>query len=190
MSRRHDKSWPRRRRRIHGCRLPGVIVARWYLANNQIAAARAELEQVVATLPDEPEAYALLGELAWRDRRIAETEMLFREALARAQLLKGFAGPQGGSRGRGPRRVWRRWPKRGRQWSTARDELAAWIKLDEKNPNAHQRLGYALFHLGKPKEALAEFQAAAKLNPEFIAGDCAGQTVCRSGRSGECHASS
>jgi tetratricopeptide (TPR) repeat protein len=146
---------------------PGVILARWYVANNQIASARAELEQVVATLPDEPEPYTILGELAWSDRRIAEAELLFREALARAQSLKGsparkvdvevlaHAGLATVAEAR-------------RHWPTARDELAAWIKLDEKNPNAHRRLGYALYHLGKPKEALAEFQMAARLNPEFI----------------------
>jgi tetratricopeptide (TPR) repeat protein len=145
---------------------PAVIVARWYLANNQTAAGRTELEQVIAALPDEPEPYALLGELAWGDRRIAETELLFREAIARAQTIKNSPARRADvetTAHAGLATV----AEARRRWSTARDELAALIKLDEKNPNAHQRLGYALFQLGKPKEALAEFQAAARQNADF-----------------------
>ncbi|HEX4145960.1 MAG TPA: tetratricopeptide repeat protein [Pirellulales bacterium] len=146
---------------------PGVMLARWYLANNQIALARAELEQVVETLPDEPEAYGLLGELAWRDRRIAETELLFRESLARAQSIKTSAARKTEAEAQARAGLATVAEARGR-WDTARDELAAWIKLDDTNPNPHQRLGQALFHLGKPKEAFTEFQTAAKANPEFV----------------------
>jgi len=151
-------------------RLPaaGVVLARWYLANNQTAAARAELEQVVEMLPDEPEPYALLGELAWRDRRIAEADLLFREALAKAQGLK--SPPARNAEVEAQARAGLATVAEARkQWSTARDELTAWIRIDEKNPNPHQRLGYSLFHLGQPKEALAEFQTAGKQNPDLIA---------------------
>ncbi len=146
----------------------GVIVARWCLANNQIPQARAELEKVVELEPGEPEAYALLGDLAWRDRRIAETELLFREALTRAGALKGSAARKAEAEAQAHAGLATVGEARSR-WPVARDELAAWAKADEKNPIPHERLGVALFQLGKPKEALAEFQTAGKLNTDFIA---------------------
>ena len=145
---------------------PGVIIARWHLANHQIGPMRAELEQVVAQAPAESEPYALLGELAWRDGRIAETELLFREALVRSRAIKDptrkAAAESEGHAGLASV------AERRKRWSAARDELAAWAAVDEKNPIPHQRMGLALFRLGKPKEALAEYQTAAKQNRELV----------------------
>ncbi len=108
----------------------------------------------------------MLGELAWRDGRIAETELLFREALVRSRAIKDptrKAAAEGQAHA-GLATV----AERRQRWSAARDELAAWAAVDEKNPNPHQRMAVALFRLGQPKEALAEYQTAAKQNGDLV----------------------
>jgi tetratricopeptide (TPR) repeat protein len=145
---------------------PGVILARSFLATNQTVPARAELDAVIAATPGEPEAYLILGELDWRDRRIPEAELLFRESLARARSVKD---PDRKTEVEGQAHAGLATVAEARQrWAVARDELSAWSALDEKNPIPHQRLGNALFRLGKTKEALGEFQTAAKRNNDLI----------------------
>ena len=51
------------------------------------------------------------------------------------------------------------------QWPLAQEHLAAWLKAEPASAAAHQRLGKALFHESKVKEAYQEFQAAAKADP-------------------------
>ena len=147
---------------------PGVILARAYLAQKQVPQARAELEEVVAKSPQDPEPYALLGELAWRERRVAETDLLFRQALACAKGMEGSAERKADAEAQAHAGLATVAEARG-QWEAAFEELTAWAALDARNPFPHQRLGAALHHLGKREEAIAEFETAGKLNPDFTA---------------------
>ena len=162
----------------------GVIVARWYLANNQIAQARSELEQVVARTPGEPEPYAMLGELGLARSADCGNRAVVPRGAGASRFAQGLCRPQGGSRGPGSRRIGDGGRARS-QWSMARDELAAWVMLNEKNPIPHQRLGNALFHLGKAKDAFAEFQTAGKLDPEFTAETALAKSYEESGNRAE-----
>ena len=52
-------------------------------------------------------------------------------------------------------------------WSTAREHLLAWLETDPKNGPARQRVGRALFALGKPDEAFRQLQQAATDDPKL-----------------------
>jgi tetratricopeptide (TPR) repeat protein len=145
----------------------GVMLARWFLANRQVVAARAELEQVILQEPEDPESYIVFGELAWQDRRIAEADMLFQTAWQRCVKLRGEPARQRDLEIRvhaGLATV----AEARKQWDAARDALSVWLKLDETNPIIHQRLGMTFFYQDDLNRALDEFHEVAKRNAGFL----------------------
>jgi tetratricopeptide (TPR) repeat protein len=146
---------------------PGVMMAMLWLNVNQLLPARAELEQTAVKFPADPEPYLMLADLAFQDRRVTDSAVLFDRA---TQLTAAFE--ENAKRKRdfeircnaGTAAV----AEARRQWEAAQKNLTAWIALDPDNAGAHFRLGNVLFRLGKEQEALAQFQEARKLDAKAL----------------------
>ena len=146
---------------------PGVMMAMLWLSANQLAPARAALEETTVKFSGDPEPYLMLADLAFQERRVTDSSVLFDRA---TQLTTAFAEN----------------PKRKRdfeirchagtaavaearsQWETAQKHLTAWLALDPDNAGAHFRLGNVLFRIGKETEALDEFKQARKLDANAL----------------------
>jgi len=134
---------------------------------NRVAEARSELEEKVNKFPADPEPFLMLGDLAFQDRRITESSLLFNKA---TDLTKTFM--------ENPKRK-RDFEIRGnaglaavaearRQWDVARKHIEAWMALDPDNASARQRLGIVLFQLGEEEKALEQFRESKKLDPKSL----------------------
>ncbi len=146
---------------------PGVMMAMLWLSANQLAPARAALEETAVKFPGDPEPYLMLADLAFQERRVTDSSVLFDRA---TQLTAAFAenpkrkrdfeirchaGTAAVAEARG-------------QWETAQKQLTAWLALDPDNAGAHFRLGNVLFRIGKETEALDEFKQARKLDANAL----------------------
>ncbi|MFN9367987.1 MAG: tetratricopeptide repeat protein, partial [Planctomycetia bacterium] len=153
------------RARANNPKLPpvGVMMATLWLSVNQIGPARGELEDAVIKHATDPEAFLMLADIGFQERRISDAAVLFEKATT---LTGGFtenpkrkrdfeircnAGNAAVAEGR-------------RQWETAQKYLKAWLDLDPDSIGAHQRMGIALFKLDKEADALAQFREAKKLD--------------------------
>jgi len=146
---------------------PQVILASWFSAVNQVALARSALEQAVIEEPNDPEAYALLGEMAVRGRMMAEAELLYKKAL---ELGKGAKAPSerlatvrkrslGGLAATAESQ---------QDWKGAQQHLEALLAEAPKDAGALEQLGRVLFQQKKADEALERFRQAAKLDESLI----------------------
>ena len=59
---------------------PGVMMAMLWLSVNQLPPARAELEQTVVKFATDPEPFLMLADLAFQDRRVTDSSVLFDRA--------------------------------------------------------------------------------------------------------------
>ena len=157
------------RARNNNAKLPpaGVMMAMLWLNVNQLLPARAELEQTTAKFPTDPEAYLMLADLAFQDRRVTDSAVLFERATLLTSTfeenpkrkrdfeIRGHAGTAAVAEAR-------------EQWADAQKQLEAWIALDPDNAGAHFRLGNVLFRLEQEQAALAEFQEARKLDANAL----------------------
>jgi len=146
---------------------PGVMMAMLWLSVNQLMPARAELEQTVVKFPADPEPYLMLADLAFQDRRVTDSAVLFDRAneltaafdqnpkRQRDFQIRSEAGTAAVAEAR-------------REWDKAFKHLKAWIELDPDNAGAHFRLGNVLFRLDKQDEAIAEFREARKLDEKAL----------------------
>jgi tetratricopeptide (TPR) repeat protein len=146
---------------------PGVMMAMLWLSVNQLMPARAELEQTVVKFPTDPEPYLMLADLAFQDRRVTDSSVLFDRA---TQLTGPYAENPKRKRdfeircNAGTAAV----AEARRQWESAQKYLTSWIGLDPDNAGAHFRLGNVLFHLGKESEAVDQFREARKLDSNAL----------------------
>mgnify|MGYP006272447125 CR=1 FL=1 len=143
---------------------PGVMMASLWLAANQVPAARRDLDVTVATFPEDPEAYLVLADLDFQDRRITEAALLFERATqltekfdANAKRKRDFqircaAGTAAVCEARG-------------EWDAALAQIEKWVEIDPDSAGARQRLANTLFHLDRADESLAAFREARKLDP-------------------------
>lgn len=142
---------------------PGVMMATLWLAVNQIQPAREELETTVVKYAADPEAYLKLGDLAFGEGRITDSDQLFEKA---TELTAAYTENPKRKRdfeircAAGSAAV----AERRRQWEKAQKYLAAWIELDPDTAGSRVRMGNALFQLGKESEALEQFREAKKLD--------------------------
>ena len=146
---------------------PGVMMAMLWLSVNQLGPARAELEEAVVKFPADPEPYLMMGDLAFQERRITDSSVLFDKATGltasyadNAKRKRDFeircaAGAAAVAEAR-------------KQWETAQAQLTKWLELDPDNASAHQRMGIVLFQLNKPQEALEQFREAKKLDEKAV----------------------
>jgi tetratricopeptide (TPR) repeat protein len=153
------------RARSNNPKLPpvGVMMATLWLSVNQIGPARGELEDAIVKQGVDPEAYLMLADLAFQERRISEAAVLFEKATTlsggfteNAKRKRDFdircnAGNAAVAEGR-------------KQWEVAQKYLKAWLDLDPDSVGGHQRMGVTLFQLGKETEALGQFREAKKLD--------------------------
>jgi tetratricopeptide (TPR) repeat protein len=138
-----------------------LILARLLFGANQVAPARRALEQAAMEAPDEPEVYLTLGSLALGEGRISDARLNFDQVLALAHAGRGdtdktkllrreaLAGLATVAEARG-------------DWKMAQERLKAWLELDPKNGQLRERLGRALFLLGKTDDAFAALTQAVK----------------------------
>ncbi|NDC63602.1 MAG: hypothetical protein EBZ59_06360 [Planctomycetia bacterium] len=146
---------------------PGVMMSMLWLSVNQLAPARAELEDTVVKFPKDPEPYLMMGDLAFQDRRITDADVLFGKATQltaeytdNAKRRRDFeircnAGSAAVAEAR-------------KLWDVAQKHLQAWLDLDPDNASAHQRMGIVLFQLNKQTDALAQFREAKKLDEKAV----------------------
>ena len=146
---------------------PGVMMAVLWLSVNQLQPARAELEATAVRFPQDPEPYLMLGDIAFQERRITESAVLFEKAAVLAGSfdenpkrrrdfeIRASAGNAAVAEAR-------------RQWEQARTQLARWLELDPENASAHQRMGIVAFKLGQEQEALVRFREARALDPNAV----------------------
>jgi len=144
---------------------PRVLMAYLLVSNNAVAAARNELESVVVESPADPEAYAMLADLAFQDGRRAEAELLFARSLRLAEALKDNPKRKARLLGRAHAGLAAVAEARA-QWPLAQEHLTAWLKNEPDNGPVHRRLATAWFRLGKAKEAYRELQTAAKADAD------------------------
>jgi len=157
------------RARSNNPKLPptGVMMSILWLSVNQLAPARAELEDTVVKVAGDPEPYLLLGDLAFQDRRITDAGVLFEKA---TQLTAAYADNPKRKRDfqirchAGTAAV----AEARKQWEAAEKELRGWLELDPDNSSGHQRLAIVLYHLGKPQDALEQFREAKKLDAKSV----------------------
>lgn len=145
---------------------PGVMMATMWLAANQPAAARRDLDVTAKDFPDDPEAYLVLGDLAFQERRITEASLLFERATGLTSRFEGNAKRKRDFEIRcnaGSAAVC----EAREQWADALTLVERWIEIDPDSASARQRLGNILFYLDRPEDALAAFQEAKKLDGEL-----------------------
>lgn len=145
---------------------PGVMMATMWLAANQPAAARRDLDVTVKDFPDDPEAYLVLGDLAFQERRITEASLLFGRATELTPRFEGNAKRKRDFEIRSSAGMAAVCEAR-EQWGDALTLVERWIEIDPDSASARQRLGNILFYLDRPEDALAAFREAKKLDGEI-----------------------
>jgi tetratricopeptide (TPR) repeat protein len=144
-----------------------LIMAEWFAAANQPQAVLASVEQAVVDAPEDPEPYVVLGDLALRNRQVAEAGLLYAKA---GELLKTFKDTSsrkslinrrmlGGLVAVADAR---------QNWTVAQTNLEAILADMPKNAGAMQQLGRVLFMQKKYDDAMAKFQAATKLDEKVL----------------------
>lgn len=148
-------------------KLPPVdlILAKLQVIARNGPAARVYLEQTVTENPTDPEAYLILGDIAFTEGRTTEANALFEKAQALSQaftenekrkqdfeirVLAGLAAVK----------------EKRQLWAEAQALLTKWVGLNPDSSAAHLRLGNTLFRLKKPTEAFNEFKKARDLQPD------------------------
>jgi tetratricopeptide (TPR) repeat protein len=143
---------------------PRLILARMLFGTDQTMFGRRALEQCAAESPNHPDIFLTFGALALGDARISDAQLNFENVLKLADT---------GHWTDNQKRAFRREAHAGlvsvaearEDWNGALAELGRWLVLDPKNGQARQRLGRALFHLGKLDDSVKELNQAVKDMP-------------------------
>lgn len=128
--------------------------------------ARELAEQAVLETPDAPEPYGLLGDMARRERRWAEADLLYRQSLKAAESLKDNPKRKAAADLRAHKGLVVV-AEPFKRWEDLQKQAEAILQANPTEAIALQQLGQALFHQGKTDEALEKFRAAAKLDPKL-----------------------
>jgi tetratricopeptide (TPR) repeat protein len=144
-----------------------VILASWFSQIQQTAMVYTQLEAAVVELPEDPEPYRLLGDLAGQSGRWAEADLCYRKA---AEMLPGF---QGNSKRKDQleRRVLLGQAdvaEARKDWPGTQKSVEAILALEPKNSGLLQRVAHAIFMQKKPDEALARLKQAAAADPNLL----------------------
>ncbi|MCG8451151.1 MAG: tetratricopeptide repeat protein [Pirellulales bacterium] len=140
-----------------------LMMAKMQLLYRNSTAVRILLERTIIDNPEDPDAYLMLADQAYRGNRTTEAYALFklveplvndfnenakRKRNFEIRLLAGLSAVA----------------ERRNEWDKSYQLLTKWVDIDEENAVAHARLGLTLFRLKKPKEARASFVKARELN--------------------------
>ena len=144
-----------------------VIMAEFFAAARQEEGVRGWLEKAITAAPNDPQAYALLGQDALQNQRLAEATLLFEKARDPGRLLQwkpqtqdGFDGGGGivaRPAGHGPTGL-----------DGVQPHLEQWLKVQPDSAAALQLLGRTLFEQKKPAEALEKLKAAKVADPKVL----------------------
>jgi tetratricopeptide (TPR) repeat protein len=140
---------------------PRLLLARMYLARQDVGPARASLEQAAVESPDYPETYAMFGALALYEGRLTDAWLNYEKAESLVGKVK-LADDQKATVQKALCSGMATVAARRRDWPRAEAALTAWLALDAANGPARQLLGVALFHQAKRDEARAALEQAAK----------------------------
>jgi tetratricopeptide (TPR) repeat protein len=146
-----------------------VTLFRWFVDAKNLQAARAALESAVVEVPDDPEAYMFMANIASQERRITEAKMLFEKAfsllgkvgstkrkeLLTPQVLSGLAHVA----------------EAREDWAGAQRQLEAWLALEPKNMAAMQRQAQCLFQQKDVPGARAILVKAFGQEPKMLVPD-------------------
>ncbi len=144
-----------------------VLLAQFYSLANMPQGILSALEKAVDKNPDDPEAYIYLAQIAVQDRRVTEADLLYNKAntllvkLDKYPKRKDALTPIVVS---GLAQVY----QSREDWTTAKKYLDQWLKLDPKNAQAMQRLGYVLFQQKDPQNALARLKEAKAADSKMM----------------------
>jgi tetratricopeptide (TPR) repeat protein len=141
-----------------------VILARVLFSVNQVVAGRRALEQAAAQAGDHPDVYLTLGGTALGDGRFSDALLNFEKVLSLTAASRWGAEKT---------KVFRREALAGlaavaetrEDWKSTQEHLTGWLELEPKNGQIRQRLGRALFRLGKIDDAFAAFKQAVLDTP-------------------------
>jgi tetratricopeptide (TPR) repeat protein len=144
-----------------------VIMAQLFLQTNMGQNVRNALERAIVETPNDPEAYAFLGEIAIRERRIAEARLLYDKA---SGLMAGFKGSAKRKDNLQPRiHAGLATTDEAREdWAAAQKELEAWLKLDSKSTAALLELAKCLFQQKDVDGAFKKVKEAKQLDKEVL----------------------
>jgi len=157
---------------------PQVVLAGFYSQVNNPGGVRNALESAVVETPDDPEAYVLLGDIAFGSGRITEADLLFQKASSllpkltesekrkNALTLRVLAGMASVAEAR-------------QQWATAQKYLEQVLKIEPKNAVALRRLAQAQFKQGNAAGALDQLKLAEAAQPESANQVSAAATLAR-----------
>ncbi len=142
-----------------------ITLARWFLLDNQPAAAREALERASAEDPSHPRAYLLLGAIALGEGRATEAAALFEKALALAGSSLWPDDRRRGFQGEARSGLAAVAERRG-DWDSAASWLAARLELDPRDGPARGRLARAMFRQGRRDGVFEELRRTARDDPE------------------------
>ena len=129
-----------------------VMLAKLFLASNQLAPARSSLEQATMGEPNDPEPYVLFGELALRERRITDAGQLIQRAITLNETYTGNDMRKRDLQSRSFRVAFAVSEAR-EDWTTAKKYAEQWRTSDNSNSAARTQLARAQFKLDEEKEA-------------------------------------
>jgi predicted Zn-dependent protease len=141
-----------------------LILARLHFSLNQPGPGRQALEAAAVEEPDHPDVILTFASTAVNEGRLHDGELNCEKALAIADKM-----PADSEKARNTRRDayagLATVAENRRQWEVARQRIHDWLQQDDKSVAAHQRMGRALFHLGRKEEAVKELTRARELDP-------------------------
>ena len=146
---------------------PDVMMAKMYLSINQQTAMRQSLESAVKEHPQDPEAYVILGELAWTQRRFTESGLAHEKALPLCTKYSANETREKDIRTRALKGVTRVAVAR-EEWATAKKHVTTWLNLSPNDQEALAAMGQVLFNLAQNRDdyekAYGEFKKIYDLN--------------------------
>lgn len=147
-----------------------VLFARLAVASGRAPLAKTVLEQAAVEFADRPEVYLQFAVLALAEGRTTDADSHYARAVA---LLEdpGKALPEASRKNCRIEALLglATCAERRQQWERARSELTDLLALQPKNGPVRERLGRALFWLGRQEEATKELRQAEKDDPNLAA---------------------
>ncbi len=123
---------------------------------------RAWIERAVAASPEDPEPYSILGEVAFTEGRVTDSDVLFSEAQRLAEKFTENAKRKQNFQRKSLQGL-AAIAQRREKFDRAKTMIDEWVKLDPENAAAHTALATVLFYLNQPSEAYKAFQEADRL---------------------------
>ena len=144
-----------------------VLLAQFYDAAQIPQGVLSALETQIQKDPDDPEAYILLAQVALKDRRVTEGELLFTKANTLVNKFDKNAKRKDNMQqvvASGLAQVY----QAREDWASAKKYLEQWQKLDPKSSVALQRLAFVLFQQKDAPGALAKLKEAKTIDSKSM----------------------